>query len=456
MQILSTIYDLKAEEAVIGSIIIGGNKLFEESLGIVNAQDFYKTDLTKCFKIFVELYKKKIPIDLVSLTNYIAKNKIDVPLEILFKAQNSVPTILNLPYYLKVVKEYSYKRQFLVELEKFKMDKITIEELAKRIYAIPKYEEVKEKSNRDIILETVDDARKGMDYRFPENFRKINRILGGFDRGDLIVIGGYPSNGKSSLMTALTVGLANEGHRILILTLEMSPKANMRRILANMNQINTMKFRENTLTDLDKERIKAVIPIVNDTWHYNCARAYNMPDIIRMINRYEPDILFIDYLQNITDPDTKLSPYLKATKHTLEIQQFTKEKNIATFLLSQFHRPVEGKIHRPYNRDLRDSGAIEERADVIFLLYWERKLKMESLYRMDGDNPEYIELNITKSKDGATGGLHYNFYPEYHRWLNPDDDEKEPIIYKKAKEVSGEYYKPYKDDESEEEDELPF
>jgi len=66
---------------------------------------------------------------------------------------------------------------------------------------------------------------------------------------------------------------------------------------------------------------------------------------------------------------------------------------------------------------------------------------MESLYRVDGDPPEYMEVNITKSKDGATGGLGYNFYPEYHRWVNPDSDNKEPIIYKKAREVSGEYYK---------------
>lgn len=437
--ISSTIYDLKAEEAIIGSILIEGNKLLEEAFGIINYEDFYKTDLSKCFNMFEAMYKEKIPIDLVSVTNYIVKNHIDVSLEMLVKAQNAVPTTVNLPYYLKTVKEYSYKRHILVELEKFKMEDITTEELAKKIYAIPKYEEVKEKTNRDIILETMDDAKKGMDLRFPDDFKKINRVLGGLDRGDLVIIGGYPSNGKSSLMLALTVGFANEGHKILITTLEMSPKANMRRILANTNKINTMKFRESTLTDLDKERIKAVIPIINDTWNYNCVRAYTIPDIIRATNKYEPDILFIDYLQNITDSDTKLSPYLKATKHTLQIQQFTKEKNIVTFLLSQFHRPLEGKIHRPYNRDLRDSGAIEERADVIFLIYWERKLKMESLYRMDGDDPEYMELNITKSKDGATGGVHYNFYPEYHRWVNPDDDDKEPIIYKRAREVSGEY-----------------
>jgi len=430
------LYSLQAEMASVGSILIEGTKLFEETLGILEANDFYEPKLKRCFSIFSNLYKEQIPIDLVSVSNYIVEKKLDITIELLVKAQNSVPAITNFNYYAKTVKDYSYKRKVLAELERYRLsdeDK-GVEDLVQRICAIPKYEEAKEKSNKDIMLETIADANKGMDFVFPENFRQVNKVIGGLDRGDLVVIGGYPSNGKSSLMTDLTVGFANQENNILIATLEMSPKANMRRIEANMNKINTMKFRTNSLTDLDKEKIKATIPIVNDVWKYNCVRAYTIADIVRAVNKYQPDILFIDYLQNISEPRENLRLYEKATKHTLQIQQLTKEKNITTFLLSQFHRPGEGGIRRPHNKDLRDSGAIEERADVIFLIYWERKLRMER--------------NITKSKDGATGGLNYNFYPEYHRWIDPDDDDKEPIIYKKAREVSGEYYKQKKEEES--------
>ena len=310
--------------------------------------------------------------------------------------------------------------------------------MVQEICAIPKYEEIKEKSNKEIMLETIEDANRGMDFEFPENFRSINGLIGGIDRGNLIVIGGYPSNGKSSLMINLTYGFVNElGYKVLITTIgEMSPKENMRRIEAIALKINTMKFKTKSLTEKDQERIKAMIPHINDIWKYNCIRAYTTADIVRAVNKYEPDILFIDYLQNISGDDT-LSLYAKRTKHTLEIQKLTKEKNIVTFLLSQFHRPQEGRIRRPYNNDFRDSGVIEERADIIFLIYWERKLKMESLLRRDGDAPEFMELNLTKSKDGATGSLSYNFYPEYHRWIDPRDEEKqEAIRYKKAKEES--------------------
>ncbi|GAJ03331.1 unnamed protein product, partial [marine sediment metagenome] len=244
------------------------------------------------------------PIDLVTVAEYINKveTQFDVNVTYMMHCINAVPTTANLHYYVKIVKDCSYKRAVLFEIGKFKKDNIDIQKLVEDIASIPKYEEIKEKSNKEIMLETIEDANRGMDFKFPENFDDINRIIGGLDRGDLVIIGGYPSNGKSSLMTELIVSFSNLGYKVLVATLEMSPKANMRRLEANMNKINTMKFRTNSLTELDTEKIKATIPIVNDVWDYNCVRAYTIADIIRVTNKFEPDILFIDYLQNISEP----------------------------------------------------------------------------------------------------------------------------------------------------------
>ena len=428
------LYSLDYEKAVIGSILIEGTRLFEEARNILYPADFYDSDCKMTFKVFINLYAQKIPIDIATVGKYLAEKKIA---KILFLKQaiDSVPTTANFHYYIKVVRDYSYKREVFSKIESFRIDKIDTEKLVQEICTIPKYEEIKEKSNKEIMLETIEDANRGMDFEFPENFRSINGLIGGIDRGNLIVIGGYPSNGKSSLMVNLAYGFVNElEYRVLIATLEMSPKENMRRIEATALKINTTKFKTRSLTEDDQKKIKAMIPHINDIWKYNCVRVYTTADIVRAVNKYQPDILFIDYLQNISGDDN-LTPYAKRTKHTLEIQNLTKEKNIVTFLLSQFHRPQEGKIRRPYNNDFRDSGAIEERADIIFLIYWERKLKEESLHRRDDDDPEYMELNITKSKDGVTGGLPYNFYPEYHRWIDPRDEDREAIKYEKVKKV---------------------
>lgn len=433
------LFDLGCEKAVIGSILIEGSKLFEEAKNILYPDDFYNPECKMTFKIFINFYAQKIPIDMVTVGKYIAEKKIDIvnlSFTFLMQTIESVPTTANFHYYIKIVKDYAYKREVFKKVESFRIDKIDTEKLVQEICTIPKYEEIKEKSNKEIMLETIEDANRGMDFEFPENFRSINGLIGGIDRGNLVVIGGYPSNGKSSLMINLAYGFVNElEYKVLITTLEMSPKENMRRIEATALKINTIKFKTKSLTKDDQEKIKAMIPHINDIWKYNCVRVYTTADIVRAVNKYEPDILFIDYLQNISGDDD-LNLYAKRTKHTLEIQKLTKEKNIVTFLLSQFHRPPEGRIRRPYNNDFRDSGVIEERADIIFLIYWERKLKMESLLRKDGDDPEFIELNITKSKDGATGSLPYNFYPEYHRWIDPRDEDREAIKYKKVKKVS--------------------
>ncbi len=434
------LYNVGNEQIIIGCIMQDGNKVLEEMVGIVNEEDFSRKDNKYCYRLLKAMYEKSIPIDLATAAEYISANKLIEYVNVTYLSHciMAVPTIENLTYYIKILKDYSYKRAMLCEIEKFKDDQIDPEKLMKRIINIQKYEEIKEKSNKEIMLETISDANRGMDFEFPENFRSINGLIGGLDRGNLVVIGGYPSNGKSSLMINLVYGFVNElRYRVLVATIgEMSPKENMRRIEATALSINTTKFKTNSLTKEDQEKIKNMMPHVNDIWKYNCVRVYTIADIVRAVNKYEPDILFIDYLQNISGDDN-LNLYAKRTKHTLEIQRLTKEKNIATFLLSQFHRPQEGRIRRPYNNDFRDSGVIEERADIIFLIYWERKLKMESLLRRDGDKPEYMELNLTKSKDGATGSLFYNFYPEYHRWIDPRDEEKqEAIRYKKAKEES--------------------
>ncbi len=423
------LYDMTCEQAIIGMILMKGQKLFEECKGILTPEDFFDSRNKTVFKIMSTLYDQNSPIDLVTIGTYLTEKNIDVSISFLTGAMNTIPVTADFNYYIKILKDYTYKRNIAKEIEQFQQNKHDTKTLIDKIYSIPKYEEIQEKSNKDIMLETIEDANKGTDYKYPDNFRAINRIIGGIDKGDMIVVGGYPSSGKSSLVTSLAYGFVNElNYKVLVCTLEMNPKGIMRRIESTALKINTMKFKNGELTELDKNRIRAMIPHITDYWNYNCVRVYTMGDIVRAINKYKPEIVFIDYLQNISGDDN-LSNYAKVTKHTLDIQRITKEKGIVTYLMSQFHRPREGRIRRPYNTDFRDSGAIEERPDTIFLIYWERKLKQPNLYRRDGDRPELQELHITKSRDGATAGLNYHFYPEYHRWIDPNDEDITPIKY---------------------------
>ena len=428
------------EKVIIGCLLLKGS-LYEKIINEINCNDFSSPLYKRIFQIIERLYSNNIKIDNITISDYAYSNNISgVGLAVLYDIQNIVPTVNAFDQYLKLLKKYSYERKILKLTEDYRLGKINSDKLEDGLNKIKLPEEINKETNKDIILKALDEAEKGTDFKFPDDFDDLNKITGGFDRGDLIIVGGYASSGKSSLCTALTVGFCNNEYNVLVLTLEMSARANMRRILANTQIINTMKFRRGTLEKEDREKIEVMIPMINDIWKYNCIRVYKMADIIRAIAEYKPDIVIIDYLQNIADTEN-LTEYARLTKFTLQIQQIAREKNTAAILLSQFHRPEEGRIRGPRNNDFRGSGSIEERAEIILLLYWERKLRMESLFRKDGENPEYMIINVTKNKDGETGKVKMKFYPEYHRWKGWEKDTKEVIYYESAIAKSKENFK---------------
>ncbi|RXG64369.1 hypothetical protein ES695_12915, partial [Candidatus Atribacteria bacterium 1244-E10-H5-B2] len=296
-------FNKQIEKVVIGCILLKG-ELYEKIIGRITVNDFTQIIYKKIFKIFGILYKDEIKIDIITVSDYGYKNHIlEAGLGILTEIQNSVPTVEAINQYLKSLKNYTYNRATLRATEDFRLGKIEAGKLEDIINKIKPPYEIEKETNKDIILKTLEEAERGTDFKFPENFEGLNRITGGFDRGDLIIIGGYPSSGKSSLCTDLTVGFCGLDHNVLVVTLEAATKSNMRRILANTQGINTMRFRWGNLTDLDKGKMEAMIPTINDIWKYNCIRAYTMSDIIRAISEYKPDIVIIDYLQNIADPE---------------------------------------------------------------------------------------------------------------------------------------------------------
>jgi len=427
------------EKVIIGCILLRG-ELYEKIMGKLSIEDFTDILYQKIFRIFGKFYENQTAIDSLTIDDYAYKNNIsDIGLSILKDIQDAVPSRpVPLDQYIKILKYDTYERTSSKFTEEFRLGKITGEKLREELNNIKPSSEIKKETNKDIILATLEDSEKGTNFKFPSNFEGLNKYTGGFDRGDLIIIGGYPSSGKSSMTTDLACGFCNElGYSVLVITLEMSVQANMRRILANMQKINTMRFRRGILDEEDREKIRTMVPIINDIWEYHCVRCYGMQDIIRAEVEYQPDIVIIDYLQNIADKEN-LSEYARLTKFTLQLQQIARKKGIATILLSQFHRPELGKIRRPRNSDFRGSGSIEERAEMIFLLYWERKLKMESLSRGDEEDPEYMIVDITKNKDGETGRVKMEYYPEYHKWVAWDNEysDKRVIKYKSARDVA--------------------
>ena len=136
-----------------------------------------------------------------------------------------------------------------------------------------------------------------------------------------------------------------------------------------------------------------------------------MAGIKKYLHKYEPNILFIDYLQNLSRKEDK-NDYQKVTHDMQDIQILTRDKKIATFVLSQLSRNKED-IRKPRLSDLRDSGAIEEKSNIVLFVYWKDRLKQEVNPRTGNEPPEKMEIIIAKNRDGTIGTIYLDYYPEF-------------------------------------------
>jgi replicative DNA helicase len=136
-----------------------------------------------------------------------------------------------------------------------------------------------------------------------------------------------------------------------------------------------------------------------------------MTDIKKYVYKYEPHILFIDYLQNLSRKNEK-NDYQKVTHDMQDIQILTRDKKITTFVLSQLSRNKED-IRKPRLSDLRDSGAIEEKSNIVLFVYWKDRLKQEVKPRTGNEPPEKMEIIIAKNRDGTIGTIYLDYYPEF-------------------------------------------
>jgi replicative DNA helicase len=138
-----------------------------------------------------------------------------------------------------------------------------------------------------------------------------------------------------------------------------------------------------------------------------------MSDVKKYISKYNPEIVFLDYLQNL-DRKGAQTDYQKVTGNIKDLQTITLGKEITTFVVSQLSRSKES-VRRPRLTDLRDSGRIEEVSNIVLLLYWEERAKEKVEMRKGGEPPEEIEIIIAKNRDGSFGKFSLDFFPEFCR-----------------------------------------
>jgi len=434
-------HNSEVESSVLSSCLLMPTE-YTELIECLSPSDFYKSAHQQIFKTIKELYNKNSPINLVSVRNE-NTNISAVHLTEL----SEVPVVIDSKWAIDVLSGNAQLRR-LIELGNALMKrgfKSRWDEVVQQVdYAQRESLKIGENANKkgfSHISEIIEDAvdrcetisRSGGLTGIPSGFRDLDALTCGFQAGDLVIVAGRPSMGKTALATSCIAHASRVGYQSAFSSLEMPNFQIANRLLSLRSQTDSIKFRSGKFTQEDWIRLHdAAAEIYNWKLYVDDGANLHYQDIIQRTRKikkhYGLDILFIDYLSFIQG-DRELGVVKEIESITRALKGLAKELSIPVVLLCQLNRKCEERPNkRPILSDLRDSGAIEQDADVVLFLY--RHSRYVRRYNDDGtETEEYqrckhiAEVNIAKQRNGPTEtiGLYWNETTTTFRDLKNDN-----------------------------------
>ena len=429
-------HDIDAEEALIGSILLRPDSV-DEVVDMISADSFYSERHRMIFETMIELSKKGTPIDILSVSSRlkekgVLKNVGGSPY--LTSTVSSVPSAANLMYYAGIVQKKSMMRKLILASEEItnlgfnEMEDIEsiLDQAEKKIFEVTTGSQTQKLIEISSILgeawERLDTLHKSDDSLrgVPTGFRDIDNKLSGLQKSDLIILAARPSMGK----TALGLDIARQcavGHNIPVgfFSLEMSSQQLVDRMLASHSRVDAWKLRTGKITaESDFNRIRDALddlskaPIfIDDTPANNILKIRSVAR--RMKREKGLGMVVVDYLQLMMPTQSRAndSTVQQVTELSRSLKQLARELDVPVLALSQLSRAVEQRGGKPRLSDLRDSGSIEQDADVVMFIHRDQKREEDS----EGYN--VAEILIEKHRNGPTGKVELYFDDEKSTFL---------------------------------------
>ena len=438
-------HNIEAEQSILSAILIENNTL-PEVLEILSDQDFYREAHRKIFKAMVELFEKNEPADLVTLTNLLKERGQLGSLggaSYLAELMDAVPMAVNAAHYAKIVQEKASLRRLIEQAASITTrcfeDKGDVEEIldfAER--SIFDISENKIKPSFYALGEILTDTYKAVEEAYenkvlvtgvPTGFRGLDEKTSGFQAGDLIIIAGRPSMGKTALALNIARNASVEtGAPAAVFSLEMSKEQLSLRMLSAEARIDSSRMRGGFLSESDLARINRAAGALYDIPIYiDDSPAISALEIRAKARRMKMDkgvgLVVIDYLQLMRGRASAERRELEISEISRSLKALAKELNLPVVALSQLNRKVEDRTNkRPVLSDLRESGAIEQDADVILFIY------RDEVYHKEEDNPNkgIAELILAKQRNGPIGAVKLAFLDTYTRFEDLAPREESP------------------------------
>jgi replicative DNA helicase len=430
-------HSIEAEESILSAILLDNDTL-NDVTDILKPQDFYKPSHQLIFKSMGELFTKGEPVDLVTLVNQLRETgKLEEAggATYLARLMDSVPITVNAEYHARIIHDKASLRR-LIEKSSEIINRCyeergdvadTIDFAQNAIFNVadnklkPSFSHVSELINQNI--NTLEERQNNnSEYSgIPTGYRQFDDLTSGLQNSDLIILAARPSMGKTAFALNLARNVAIDQNKLVaVFSLEMSKDQLSMRLLTAEARVNSERLKTGMIEGDDWHQVTRAAGVISEAPIY----IDDSPNITAMEIRAKARklkldkdlaLIVIDYLQLMKGPSMGERRDLEIAEISRSLKSLAKELNIPIIALSQLNRMLEQRADkRPMMSDLRESGAIEQDADIIAFIY------RDEVYNKDENNPNKgkAELIVAKNRNGATGKAMLTFIGKYTRFEN--------------------------------------
>ena len=427
--------NLEAEQSVIGSMIMDREAIIVAS-ETLHREDFYHQQYGVLFEAMVELFNEEQPVDVVTLQNRLREK--DVPaelssMEFVGELVTSVPTSANIKYYANIVREKAMLRRLIKVNEEIAnqcyLDRDSVEDIMaeteKQIFNL-----LQNRGGEDFVpikqiviqaLEKIEMAskQKGNVTGIATGFVDLDYRMSGLQPSDLVLVAARPSRGKTAFVLNIAQYVAFHSNlATAIFSLEMSKEQLVNRLFALEARVDAQLLRSGNLADSDWEKlIEGAGTIGKSKLIIDDTPGISISELRSKCRKYKLEqdlkLVIIDYLQLMSGSGRSDSRQQEISDISRSLKGLARELNVPVIALSQLSRQVEQRPdHRPMLSDLRESGAIEQDADVVMFIY------RDDYYNKDTENKNIAEIIIAKQRNGPIGTVNLVWLPQYTKFAN--------------------------------------
>ena len=418
--------DRAAEGAVIASMLMDNN-MIAQVMEILTADDFYHEDIRCLFAGINELWGDEQVVDAIILRSHLnAQGKLsnEIIYKLLTSILDTVPGAANAVYYANFVKTKALQRQMIVAVEELSTDiwdeLTTIEDKQAALEYAAMRLKIPDKTNIDIrtlVSQAMAFIERGENCGIETGFPLLDKKTNGFQRGDVVIIAGRPSMGKSSLALELAMNICEKQFGVVIFSMEMNPLSLVFRMISNRAAIPMSTIMKRYCTFEQQEKLQDA---KNQIAEFRCfidgedsiTPAQLTAKVMRLKAMHDIDVVLVDYLQLMRLGQKSENRQQEITKISAQIKNCARRTNTAIVVLCQLNRACEARAgHRPILSDLRESGSLEQDADLVLFLH------RDDYYRQQQERGALLDNKavciVAKNRNGETGDVPLIWLPEY-------------------------------------------